>query len=86
LLLAGLLQEKIHTLIETIETIMTSEQKKFIDDASYETLLCKWRFAPMGDSMFQGEVGAYYTKVMKEKRDKLLPGESAVISKKIGWY
>jgi len=48
---------------------MTPEQKAWIDSASYETLLNKWRFAPIGDPMFQGEDGDYFAKVMYAKRD-----------------
>ena len=47
---------------------MTPEQKKWIDEASYEDLLRKWRFAPAGDPMFQGDTGEYYSKVMNEQR------------------
>lgn len=48
---------------------MTPEQKKWIDEASYYDLLERWRFAPIGDPMFQGAVGEYYATVMKEKRE-----------------
>ena len=48
---------------------MTNEQKKWIDNASYEELLERWRFAPVGVSnpLFQGDTGDYYSAVMKEK-------------------
>ncbi|KKK55174.1 hypothetical protein LCGC14_3077220, partial [marine sediment metagenome] len=42
-------------------------------------------FAPVGHPMFQGEIGKYYVKVMKEKRKQLKPGEHSAISKKLGW-
>jgi len=64
---------------------MTESQKKWIDDASYEDLLRKWRFAPSGDLFFQGDTGEYYSKVMKEKQSKLEPGEASSASKNIGW-
>lgn len=49
---------------------MTEQQmREWIDNASYEELLRKWRFAPVGDPFFQGEMGQYYSKVMAEKRD-----------------
>lgn len=59
--------------------------KEWIDNSSYETLLYRWRFSPSGDPIFQGEIGAYYKKVMFEKRDALPPGEAANCSKRIGW-
>lgn len=63
---------------------MTESQKKWIDAASYETLLGKWRFADFGDPMFQGDTGEYYGKVMFAKRSELADrGVSA--SKSIGW-
>jgi hypothetical protein len=63
---------------------MTEEQKRWIDNASYETLLRKWRFAPVGDPMFQGEDGAYYSKVMFAKRDAA-PDAAVRASKNVGW-
>lgn len=61
------------------------EMKKWIDEASYEQLLSKWRFARVGDPMFQGEIGDYYAKVMFRKRDELPEGEASRVSKRIGW-
>ena len=43
--------------------------KAYIDSLSYEQLLSKWRFAPIGDPWFQGETGDYWGKRMKELRD-----------------
>jgi len=59
--------------------------KEWIDGSSYETLLHRWRFSPPGDPIFQGELGAYYKKIMFEKRDALSPGEAVVASKNVGW-
>src|ERR1017187_5649081 len=64
---------------------MTAEDKKWIDEATYEQLLSRWRNGPFGDSMFQGETGEYYSKVMKERRAQ--PGgndEHVRASKNIG--
>ena len=61
---------------------MTKEE---IDNASYEELLEKWRFAPSGDPAFQGEAGEYYAKVMFEKKELLLPGQAVAASKSVGW-
>lgn len=63
---------------------MTNEQKKWIDEASYSQLLKRWRFGD-GDNIFQGETGAYYAKVMTERREALEPGQHTAISKIIGW-
>jgi len=38
---------------------MTDEMKARIDEMSYVQLLTKWRHAPIGDPMFQGETGDY---------------------------
>ena len=63
---------------------MTTEQKSWIDNASYMQLLDRWRFAPSGDEMFVGETGEYYAKVMKEKR-AVEPDGGVYASKTIGW-
>ena len=56
--------------------------KQWIDDASYEDLLRRWRFSEAGDPIFVGELGEYYKKIMFEKRDKT---NHVAASKKIGW-
>jgi len=63
----------------------TEELKQEIDGMSYESLLSKWRFAPIGDPMFVEEVGNYYKKVMKEKQQVLGPAEVVAASKSVGW-
>jgi hypothetical protein len=45
-------------------TTMTAEQKAWIDGADYEALLGRWRYAPAGDAMFQGDTGQYYKEAM----------------------
>ena len=60
------------------------EIKAWIDSASYEELLRKWRLAPVGDPIFVGEVGDYYVKRMGEKYDEVGIEEHVRISKKIG--
>jgi len=65
---------------------MTEEQmKKWIDSASYEELLCKWRFSPVGDPFFQGKMGDYYGDAMRKKREEAGSGEHVRASKSIGW-
>ena len=59
------------------------EMKKWIDSASYEDLLTRWRFSESGNPFFQGDVGTYYIKVMAEKR-RAHKNPSAV-SRWVGW-
>jgi len=62
---------------------LTAENKKYIDDLSYEGLLRRWRFAPAGDPWFQGETGRYWSDRLAEMRDKDNAAHVAA-SKKIG--
>ncbi len=64
---------------------MTEEEKQWIDGADYEQLLSRWRNAPIGDRIFQGETGQYYGKVMREKRDSVGHAGAVAASKSIGW-
>lgn len=69
--------------------MVTEEEKAamqaWIDTASYEDLLAKWRNAPSGSPYFQGEVGDYYSKVMKQRKSELSHAEQVATSKRIGW-
>lgn len=65
---------------------LTEKNKETIDSMSYEGLLSRWRFAPVGDPWFQGETGKYWGKRMDELRN--LPNgneEHIKASKSIGW-
>jgi hypothetical protein len=65
---------------------LTHENKAFIDSLSYRSLLYNWRFSPMGEPMFQGETGEYYSKRMRELRNQ--PGGDELhisTSKSLGW-
>ena len=64
---------------------MNEQLKQWIDNATYEQLLSKWRFHGIGDCMFQGETGKYYSKIMFEKRDQLDHKDQVRASKNIGW-
>ena len=59
---------------------LTEENKKHIDSLSHYDLLEQWRFAPVGDSWFQGETGQYWSKRMSELKDKN-PGQAVANSK-----
>ena len=67
-----------------MSTPMTEDQKKWIDEADIESLLRKWRFSPVGDTMFEGDTGQYYLKAMADKRDEN-PAAYTAASKRIGW-
>lgn len=62
-----------------------NSMKAQIDSEDYESLLRRWRFAPAGSPMFQGELGDYYAKVMQEKREAVGQQEHVRASKNIGW-
>ena len=61
------------------------EMKAWIDKASYEELLRKWRFEPSGNPWFQGEVAKYYEEVMSKKRLEIGNEAAVRASKDIGW-
>ncbi len=63
---------------------MDQEIKDWIDKASYEDLLRKWRFAPVGSPFFVGEEGNYYSKIMADKK-AVDHNEAVRASKTIGW-
>ena len=62
--------------------MLNENVKQWIDNATYEELLHLWRFAPIGDPLFRGETGDYYSNVMAEKRKT---ADHVNASKKIGW-
>ena len=64
-------------------TELTPDRKTHIDSLSYEGLLRRWRFSPMGDPLFQGETGDYFAARMAELRDQ--GADHVGASKGIGW-
>lgn len=65
---------------------MTNEERRaWINGATYEQLLAKWRFAPPGDPFFEGDLGDHFRKVMNLRRSELPEGEHVQVSKRIGW-
>lgn len=49
---------------------MTEAQKRWIDNAPYDTLIRKWKNDTLGaDDIFRGESGVYYLMVMYNKRE-----------------
>jgi hypothetical protein len=61
------------------------EMKEWIGNATYQQLLEKWRFAPIGSPWFQREIGDYYSIKMAEKRKEVGNAEHTKTSKRIGW-
>lgn len=59
------------------------EMVLWIDRASYEDLLRKWRFARPGDPFFLGDVGKHFEAVMARRRSEVLE-EHVRASKAIG--
>ena len=65
---------------------LTEKNKAYIDGLSYEALLSRWRFAPVGDPWFQGETGKYWGERMSELRSQPGGNEKHVAaSKSLGW-
>ena len=61
------------------------EMIKWINEASLEDLMRKWRFAPSGDPFFNFEVGAHFSEILTLRKDRAGQDECVRISKKIGW-
>lgn len=62
-----------------------AERKTWIDQASYEDLLRRWRQEPAGSPWFAGEVGVYYKEAMARKKAEVGDSEQVRASKAIGW-
>lgn len=60
-----------------------TEQKAWIDKATYYQLLKRWRYSPIGDPIFSDELGRYYAEVMATKR-RAHP-DPVSVSKRVGW-
>jgi len=64
---------------------MDEVMKNWIDNASYEELLRKWRFAPVGSPWFTGDIGNYYSEVMSKGKLLISNADAVKASKKLGW-
>jgi len=64
---------------------MNQHIKDWINNATYEELLEKRRFEPVGSPYFCGLTGEYYILKMKEKRAEIGDVEACLASKRIGW-
>ena len=65
--------------------MINEKLKEWIDNASYEELLRRWRFAPMDDPMFRMDTGEYYRVIMNKRGSELDACERVAISKRVGW-
>lgn len=61
------------------------EMMDWIDGASYQELLERWRFGRVGDPFFCGDVGEHFTKTLVKKRDEVGSAAASTASKAIGW-
>lgn len=57
----------------------------WIDAATYEDLLRKWRFAKVDDPIFVGKEGKKFRDKLNAKREELTQQEIEEISKRVGW-
>ena len=65
--------------------MILKEMKDWIDQSSYEDLLRRYRLAPIGDPIFQEEVGKYYEEIMSKKKKEVGDVVAIQASKNIGW-
>ena len=63
---------------------LTNEIRDRIDKMTYTEMLGLWRFAPAGDTMFQGESGDYFAQRMQDLRESE-DVDHVGASKAIGW-
>ena len=64
---------------------MTPKQKEWIDNANYQQLLQKQRFAPVGDMFFQDTETWEYFSARLGKLKSEDPESAVQASKNIGW-
>jgi hypothetical protein len=57
----------------------------WVDGASYEELLRKWRFEPSGSPWFVGEMGDYYQAAMLQRSRETSEEARVRASKALGW-
>ena len=64
---------------------MTNNQREWIDNATYDELLHKWRFTTTSEAIFNGAYGEYFAAVMAERRKGMTTQEKVFASKRVGW-
>ena len=63
----------------------TEEMIAWIDSASYEDLLRKRHFAPLGDPFFRKPVADHFALVMEERRREVCEAVHVAACKALGW-
>ena len=61
------------------------QMRAWVDEASYEELLMRWRFAPSTDTIFHGDLGRHFVQTMASKKNALAISDQVTISKRVGW-
>lgn len=64
---------------------LTPAIKQRIDKMTYEEMLRKWRTAPVGDPMFTGETGVYFSQRFAELKAATEDAKQVAASKLVGW-
>lgn len=62
-----------------------AEMIAWIDTATLEDLLRRWRFAAAGSPWFIGTIGQHYTDTMARRRTEAGPAAWTAASKTVGW-
>jgi hypothetical protein len=65
--------------------MIDDEMIAWIDQASYEQLLRRWREATAGDPFFRGAIGARFQAAMRARRAEAGEAGHVRASKAIGW-
>jgi len=63
---------------------MSKELVDWIEKASYEQMLERNRFGPLGDPIFKGDIGILFADSMRNKANKLSNADKVRISKELG--
>ncbi len=61
------------------------EMKQWVDNATYEMLLLKWRDSPFDDPFFWGEMGEYYLQTIIDKRSEVGEEEHKRVLARLSW-
>lgn len=64
---------------------MTEIERRWIDNATYEQLLAKVRFEPIGSPWMVGDTGKYFMDTLNNVRENTPDEERVRASKAIGW-
>lgn len=61
------------------------EKLEWIATASYEELLRRWRWEPIGSPWFKGELGPAFRKRMQQLRESMSISECVEVSRRVSW-